>query len=62
MFQLATTNVAMCTSKVDKLAALVAAAVHDVGHTGQGNGYHVAAGTDLALMYRYAMTFGTVFV
>eukprot|EP00741_Cyanophora_paradoxa_P015454 tig00020892_g14917.t1 len=35
----------------DVLAALVAAAVHDLDHTGRTNGFEVATGSELALLY-----------
>mmetsp|Transcript_4650 Transcript_4650/g.7547 ORF Transcript_4650/g.7547 Transcript_4650/m.7547 type:complete len:638 (+) Transcript_4650:79-1992(+) len=31
--------------------SIIAAAIHDMGHTGQTNNYHIAARTDLALRY-----------
>eukprot|EP00929_Paragymnodinium_shiwhaense_P097811 TRINITY_DN59408_c0_g1_i1.p1 TRINITY_DN59408_c0_g1~~TRINITY_DN59408_c0_g1_i1.p1 ORF type:complete len:1050 (+),score=192.14 TRINITY_DN59408_c0_g1_i1:170-3319(+) len=36
---------------VERLAALSAAAAHDVGHNGRSNRFHVGAGTPLALLY-----------
>ena len=33
------------------LALLLAAAVHDCGHTGQSNNYHAVASTDLSLLF-----------
>jgi hypothetical protein len=33
------------------LAALLAAAIHDIGHDGLNNAYHVASGSDIALTY-----------
>jgi len=35
----------------NRLVALMAAAMHDVGHTGQSNPFHVATSSDLAIMY-----------
>eukprot|EP00727_Mastigamoeba_balamuthi_P014521 m51a1_g9694 putative calcium calmodulin-dependent -cyclic nucleotide phosphodiesterase (598) ;mRNA; r:1362927-1364829 len=36
---------------VDLLALFVAAAIHDVGHPGRNNNFHVMSGSDLALLY-----------
>mmetsp|Transcript_50604 Transcript_50604/g.130475 ORF Transcript_50604/g.130475 Transcript_50604/m.130475 type:complete len:478 (-) Transcript_50604:579-2012(-) len=38
-------------STLEVLALLLSAAVHDVGHTGQNNAYHVNAGTEFARTY-----------
>merc|ERR1719356_1222329 len=35
----------------NRLISLVSAALHDVGHTGQNNVYHVSIRSDLAIMY-----------
>ena len=38
-------------SRLDRLCAIIAAAGHDVGHTGQGNAFHVATESMLAMRY-----------
>jgi hypothetical protein len=35
----------------DVLAGLIAAAGHDVAHTGTNNAFHIASGSELALRY-----------
>ncbi|KDO26467.1 hypothetical protein SPRG_08270 [Saprolegnia parasitica CBS 223.65] len=36
-----------------KLAALIAASVHDIGHTGYSNNFHIATNDPLAIRYAY---------
>eukprot|EP01084_Bolivina_argentea_P113802 202751_1 len=38
-------------SAFDKFTAILAAAVHDVGHDGNNNGYHIMTQSDLAVTY-----------
>eukprot|EP00741_Cyanophora_paradoxa_P011567 tig00020562_g11175.t1 len=40
-----------CVPRRDVFAALVAAAVHDLGHTGRNNGFEIATQSELALLY-----------
>ena len=38
-------------SPIDILSVCLAALVHDLGHTGHNNAFHVASGSDLAILY-----------
>ena len=40
-----------CVPRYAVLASLVAAAMHDIGHDGHNNAFHVATLSDLAMMY-----------
>mmetsp|Transcript_31613 Transcript_31613/g.73738 ORF Transcript_31613/g.73738 Transcript_31613/m.73738 type:complete len:913 (-) Transcript_31613:167-2905(-) len=44
-------HVSSALEPIEKLAALTAAASHDVGHTGQANRFHVTTRTALAMLY-----------
>ncbi|ETO12558.1 hypothetical protein RFI_24817 [Reticulomyxa filosa] len=38
-------------SPLDKIAAVLSACAHDLGHDGYNNAYHIAVGSDIALTY-----------
>ncbi|ETO24128.1 3'5' cyclic nucleotide phosphodiesterase [Reticulomyxa filosa] len=38
-------------SKLDQMAAIIAACVHDLGHDGYNNAFHMSSGSDIALTY-----------
>jgi cGMP-inhibited 3',5'-cyclic phosphodiesterase A len=40
-----------CMPRYAVLAALIGAAMHDIGHDGHNNAFHVATGSDLAFLY-----------
>ena len=40
-----------CVPRYAVLASLVAASMHDIGHDGHNNAFHVATSSDLAMMY-----------
>mmetsp|Transcript_40055 Transcript_40055/g.89881 ORF Transcript_40055/g.89881 Transcript_40055/m.89881 type:complete len:886 (+) Transcript_40055:59-2716(+) len=44
-------HISTALEPLEKLAALTAAASHDVGHTGQANRFHVTTRTALAMLY-----------
>ena len=44
------TVAALCTNN-DKFAAVIAAAIHDVGHPGVNNSFNVKTKSELALIY-----------
>ena len=50
MFLYDPTVAALCTER-DKLAAVIAAAIHDVGHPGVNNSFNVNTKSELALVY-----------
>jgi len=46
-----TSVIATKMTQLDQLAAFFAAVVHDVGHTGQTNTFHINSGSELAIRY-----------